>query len=243
MRRHRFPALLVSVVAAGLLLGCGGSDDEAARPQSNGVAQLAPDQILEKSKVAAKAASSVHLKGTVKGSDGATSDSGTAVDLRYNGDAGTVGTMTVNGQSMQLVFQGQELFFKASPDTWTELTADSRAGKLIGDKWVKIPPQAPGFESVATLATFNRFIEKALTPDGALTKTAIKTVRGLNVVGVVEKANNETLYVATEGEPYPVQVQSDTGQGALDFLEWNKPVDVQAPPLDQVVDLSKFTGK
>jgi hypothetical protein len=76
----------------------------------------------------------------------------------------------------------------------------------------------------------------------ALGKTETKTVRGLNVVGVVEKANNETLYVATEGEPYPVQVQSDTGQGALDFLDWNEPVDVQAPPPDQVVDLSKFTG-
>jgi hypothetical protein len=40
-----------------------------------------------------------------------------------------------------------------------------------------------------------------------------------------------------------VQVQSDTGQGALDFLDWNAPVDVQAPRPDQVVDLSKFTGK
>ena len=238
MRRHEFPALLVSVVAAGLLVGCGGSDDESARPQSNGVAQLAPDQILEKAKAAAKAASSVHLKGTV-----ATSDSGTAIDLRYNRDAGTVGTVTQNGQAIQLVFQGQDLFFKASSDTWTGLTGDSRAGELLGDRWVKIPPQAAGFEKVTTLATFNRFIDKALTPEGGLTKTGTKTVRGLNVVGVVEKANNETLYVATEGEPYPVQAQSDTGRGALDFLDWNEPVDVQAPPPDQVVDLSKFTGK
>lgn len=50
----------------------------------------------------------MHLKGTV-----ATSDSGTAVDLRYNRDAGTVGTVTVNGQSIQLVYS-QDLFFKAS---------------------------------------------------------------------------------------------------------------------------------
>jgi hypothetical protein len=50
-------------------LVAGGSDDEFARPQSNGVAQLAPDQILEKAKVAAKAASSVHLEGTVATSD------------------------------------------------------------------------------------------------------------------------------------------------------------------------------
>jgi hypothetical protein len=243
MRRHKLPAVLVSVVAASLLVGCGGSDNESAGPQSNGVAQLEPDQILEKSKAAAKAASSVHLKGSVNDSEGATSDSGTAVDLRYNRDAGTVGTLTENGQSFQLVLVGHDVFLKASGETWTALTGDDRAGDLLGDRWVKIPPQAPGFEAVATLATFNRFIEKALTPGGALTKTAIKTVRGLNVVGVVEKANNETLYIATEGEPYPVQVQSDTGQGALDFLEWNQPVDGQAPQPDQVVDLSKLTGK
>jgi hypothetical protein len=237
MRRHGFPALLVSVVATGLLVGCGGSDDESARPQANGVAQLAPDQILEKAKAAAKAASSVHLKGTV-----ATSDSGTAIDLRYSGDAGTVGTVTVNGQSIQLVYS-QDLFFKASADTWTKLVGDSRAGELLGDRWVKIPPQAAGFEQVTTLATFDRFIDQALSPEGALTRTGIKAVRGVSVIGVVEEANKETLYVATEGEPYPVQAQSDTGQGALDFLDWNKPVEVRAPPPDQVVDLSKFTGK
>jgi hypothetical protein len=238
MRRNEFPALLVSVIAAGLLVGCGGSDDDSARPQSNGVAQLAPDQILEKAKAAAKAASSVHLKGTV-----ATSDGGTGVDLRYSRDAGAVGSVTQNGLPIQLVFQGQDLFFKAPPDTWTELTGDSRAGEVIGDRWVKIPPQAPGFEKITTLATFNRFIDEALTGEGGLAKTEIKTVRGLNVVGVVEKANNETLYVATEGQPYPVQAQSNTGRGVFDFLEWNEPVDVQAPPPDQVVDLSKFTGK
>jgi hypothetical protein len=236
MRRHKFPALLVSVVAAGLLVGCGGSDDEAARPQSNGVAQLLPDQILEKAKAAAKAAASVHLKGTV-----ATPDSDTAVDLRYTRDGGTVGTVTVNRLSIQLVY-GQDLFFKASADTWTKLVGDSRAGELLGDRWVKIPPQAAGFEKVTTLATFDRLIDQALSPEGALTKTGIQAVRGVSVIGVVEEANNETLYVATEGEPYPVQAQSDIGRGALDFLDWNKPVAVQTPPPDQVVDLSKFTG-
>jgi hypothetical protein len=65
----------------------------------------------------------------------------------------------------------------------------------------------------------------------------------VTVIGVVEEASNETLYVATEGEPYPVQAHSHTGRGALDFLDWNKPVDVQAPQPDQVVDLSKLTGK
>jgi|SRR5262245_15052240 len=241
MRRHRFPALFVSVVAAGLVVGCGGSGDDSAKPQSNGVTQLAPDQILEKAKEAAKAAASVHLKGTVKDSGGAASDSGTAVDLRYSRDAGTVGTMTVNGQSIQLVFHGQDLFFKASRDTWTELTGDSRAGEVIGDRWVKIPPQAAGFEKITTLATFNRFIEEAPSPGGALAKTEIKT--SVDVVGVVEKANHETLYVATEGGPCPMQAHNDTGRGALDFLDWNAPVEVNAPPPDHVIDLSKFTGK
>lgn len=238
MRRYRCPALLVSVIAAGLLVGCGGSDDESAGPQPNGVTELEPDQILAKSKAAAKAASSVHLKGTVKDSDG-----GTAVDLRYKRDAGTVGTVTLNGQSVEFVVMGQDVFFKAAKDTWTELTGDDRAAELIGDRWVKIPSQAPGFDAVTTVASFDRFLEEALSPDSALTKTDIKTVRGMKVVGLVEQAapDKGTLYVATEGEPYPVQVQAETGHGGLDFLEWNQPVDVQAPPSDQVVDLSGFT--
>jgi hypothetical protein len=105
-----------------------GSHDESARPQSNGVAQLAPDQILEKAKAAAKAASSVHLKGTVT-----TPDGDIAVDLWYNHDAGTVGTVTVNRRPIQLIY-GQDLFFKALADTWTKLVGDSRAGELLGDR-------------------------------------------------------------------------------------------------------------
>jgi hypothetical protein len=239
MRRFSCSTLLVSVVAAGVLVGCGSTDDdESAGPQPNGVAELEPDQILAKSKAAAKAASSVHLKGTVKGSSG-----GTAIDLKYEGDAGTVGTVTLNGQSMQIVVVGEDVFFKAAKDTWTELTGDDRAAELIGGRWVKIPARAPGFEAVTTLASFNRLVDEALSPDSTLTKTDIKTVRGMKVVGLVEEASpdNGTLYVATEGEPYPVQVQGDTGEGALDFLEWNEPVDLQAPPPDQVVDLSKLT--
>ena len=229
------------VVAASLLVGCGGSEDnDSAGPPPNGVAELEPDRILEMSKAAAKAASSVHLKGTIKDSDGSTT-----IDLRYNRDAGTVGAVTLNGQSVELVALGQDVFFRAAKDTWTELTGDERAAELIGDRWVKLPSQAPGFEAVMTLASFNRFVEEALSPDSTLTKTDIKTVRGLKVVGVVEEAHPDrgALYVATEGEPYPVQVQGDTGQGALDFVAWNEPVDVQAPPSDQVVDLSQFSRR
>jgi hypothetical protein len=214
-----------------------GLDDESARPRSNGVAQLAPDQILEKAKAAAKAASSVHLNGTITAPAG-----DLAVDLRYNLDAGTVGTVTVNRAPFQLVY-GQDLFLKASAQAWTRFVGDSRAGELLSNRWVRIPPKSAVFENVATVATFDRLIDLALSPVGALTKTGSRTVRGVSVIGVVDEANDETLYVAAEGEPYPVQAQGHAWRGAVDFLDWNKPVDVQAPPPDQVVDLSEVTGQ
>ncbi|MET8234123.1 hypothetical protein ABZS77_25960 [Micromonospora sp. NPDC005298] len=61
---------MVAVVAAALLAGCGGGDGDGAQPEStapadNGVAALAPDEVLQRATTAVRNAKSYHLVGDV----------------------------------------------------------------------------------------------------------------------------------------------------------------------------------
>jgi hypothetical protein len=51
-----------------------------------------------------------------------------------------------------------------------------------------------------------------------------------------------SLYVATTGEPYPVEIAqgSGTSTGAVHFDDWNEPVDIVAPK--NAVDIAKLKG-
>lgn len=52
-----------------------------------------------------------------------------------------------------------------------------------------------------------------------------------------------TLYVATTGKPYPLQLLSTASAadtGILDFFDYDTPLDLAPPPADLVVDTSKL---
>jgi hypothetical protein len=46
-----------------------------------------------------------------------------------------------------------------------------------------------------------------------------------------------TLWVAIEGEPYPVRIDAGT-QGVIDFMDYGATVDTNTPPASQIFDLS-----
>lgn len=51
-----------------------------------------------------------------------------------------------------------------------------------------------------------------------------------------------TISVATSAKPYPVRIVQVGGDspGTVDFSDYDKPLTVQAPPADQVIDVSQF---
>ena len=58
----------------------------------------------------------------------------------------------------------------------------------------------------------------------------------------IKSSEGGTLYVATTGEPYPVEIAQNSGDstGAVHFDAWNEKVDVQAPK--DAVDISALNG-
>jgi len=247
--------VLLAVSAAALVAAaCGGDSTEpAAAPSSSAaassssapaggdLASLPPKEILAKATAAIDAADTVRLKG-----GGSSEGDNFEIDMRYGSAGQAYGTVSSSGQTIELRRVGQVIYLKADTAFWTA-TAGAEAAKLLGGKFLKAPLTDPRVAELASFTDKEAFVGEVLEPDGELTMGDTKEVRGVPAVGLVSKGgtagDNGTLYVATEGEPYPLQLAPEAGSGEtgyLDFLEYGEPVTVQAPPAADTVDVTKL---
>jgi hypothetical protein len=235
----------VALLAAALAAGCNKSNDPgtgggstvaatSAAPTPNGVADLAPAEILDKAKTALAGASSFRAKGDINAEG-----QKIAIDLKSKGNDLT-GTLGVNGAEMQILRVGSDIYLKGSAAFWK--TVDPQRGEtiaaLLGDKWAKAPSSTAGIGDLASLADPS----KLLKADGTVTKADTKTINGVEAIGLKDSSGEGTLYIATVGEPYPLQIMGPANEGEITFSEFGAEVDIKAPASTEVVDLSKLTG-
>ena len=226
MPQRRGAVLLACLVAAGIgLLGCG--EDSPATP---GLEESSAEDILAKTRTAAKAASSFRMAGEIREQGGSV-----ALDLQFQKDKGVAGTVTVQGMTFEVLVVDKTAYLKADRATWEKAGAGQGAQLLVG-KYIQLSSDTSGFGEIMDVADPEKLLDQALTPDGTIVKTGVKQVNGVPAVGLAEQdAKDGILYVATEGEPYPVRVEGPSGQGNVDFSGWNEPVELAAPPADQVI--------
>ncbi len=242
----------VVVVAAGaaLLAGCGSKDDSgtaspaasgvpaattSAAAADNGVAALQPVAIVDKAKAALKSAKSFHMKGTI-------TDQGqkTALDFKIAGGE-VFGTMSVGTAKIQVLKAGGGQYMKPDAAFW-KLTAGKQADavvKKVGDKWVSVPASNKEFGSLFTAAD----VDTLLQADGQVAKGQPKVIAGTPAIGLVDKGTEGgTLYVATVGQPYPLELDGPTAaDGGIAFSEFGAAFDeIKAPAAADVLDLSKL---
>jgi len=230
----------VAVSAVLLLAGCGGSSGSAASSSpsasSNGVADLTADQILAKATTAAKAQTSVHVSG--KGAAGADS---VGLDLQLAKGKGGFGSITLSGDTLKIVSDGTTVYFKGDKNFWTN-KASAQAATLIGDRWLKAPVTNESFASLAQFADFDTTVTGILKPDGAITKGTTKDIGGTPAIEL--KSGSGSLWVATTGEPLPLQISTGKAGEELSFTNWGGTIDVksQIPVEKDTIDLSQLGG-
>jgi hypothetical protein len=211
-------AWLGSIAAALALAGCGSSSS------GNGVASKSPAQILEAAMKAAKSAATMHVSGTM-------SDEGQPVslDLELEAGKGGKGTIALEGLSVRLVQINGAVYMNGS-EAFYRHVAGSAAAQLLRGKWLKAPASDANFASLASLTDLDKLIGSTLAAHGALVAAGTGMVRGQNVVGVTDKTKGGTLYVATTGPAYPLEIaKSGSSGGTIVFERWNKPVTLEAP--------------
>jgi hypothetical protein len=212
-----------------LIAGCGSSGSS-----ENGVAAKAPNEIVSTSKAAAESASAVHVTGSIV-SGGVP----ITIDLSLVEGKGGKGKISQNGLSFQLIQVGGYAYISGSSEFYKHF-AGPAAAQLLQGKWLKAPATTGSLASLASLTNLHRLLEAALAkPGSTLSKGSTTTVEGQRVVPVTDTRAGGTLYVATTGQPYPIQISKDgAGGGKIVFSEWNRPTTLAAPA--NAVDLSEL---
>jgi hypothetical protein len=216
LRLHRrFLAALLPAVA---LAGCGASST------GNGVASKTPAEIVAAAKAAADDASSVYISGTIVSADAPIS-----LDMELLAGRGGRGRIAQSGLGFELIQVGATIYINGGAAFYRHI-GGSAAAQLFRGKWLKAPAATGELAPLAALTDQSRLIDSALATRGTLRNVGDTTVNGQRAVAIDDASEGGTLYVATTGRPYPVEVVKDGGKGGtVVFDRWNEPVTLVAP--------------
>ena len=175
-------------------------------------------------KAAADAASSVHVAGSI-----VSGGSPVTLDLNLLAGRGGHGQLSENSLSFEVIHVGGTVYIKGSPAFYRHVGGPA-AAELFQGRWLKAPATIGSFASLASLTDLRQLVDMTLTIHGTLAKAGTATVNGQKVVGVTDASKSGTLYVATTGRPYPVEVtENGKNAGKIVFDRWSAPVSLTAP--------------
>jgi hypothetical protein len=226
MLRFRLPSLgappLVFVLVAALLCGCGSSSS------GNGVASKTPAQIVAAAQAAAAGAATAHVAGSIL-----SAGKPITLDMELVAGKGGKGRIVLEGLSIELIDVDQAVYINGSAAFYSHV-AGTAAASLLQGKWLKATAKSGNFSSLSSLTDLGELIGTSLAAHGTLSRAGTTTVDGQRAVGVTDVAEGGTLYVATTGPPYPIEiVKGGASGGKIVFDRWNKPVSL-VPPADAI---------
>jgi hypothetical protein len=219
----------LTVLALATATGCGGSSSS----DDSGLASKSAAQIVTAAQTAADSASSVHVSGSIV--NGSTP---IGLDMELVNGKGGRGRLSESGVSFELVEVGGYVYIKGSQAFYSHV-AGPAAAELLQGKWLKAPAGTGTFASLTSLTNLRKLLDSTLTSHGALTKGATSTVEGQQALAIRDATRGGTLYVASNGTPYPLQISKGGNSGGrIAFNRWNEPVTLKAPA--NAVDLPQL---
>jgi hypothetical protein len=219
----RSRAVLLAVGACSVATGiaaCGGGGSS-----DNGVAAKSPDAIVAAVRQATSSVKSVHVSGSVT-----SGGMPITLDLALLAGKGGTGQMSLNGVSFRMIVINQTVYINGNDAFWRKAGATGGMVQLLRGKWFR-GPVGGQFQGVAQVAYLHTLFGSLLSNLGTLAKGARSTIAGQPVIAVKDTTKGGTLYVATTGKPYPVQVSGTSGGRAVrvEFDRYNQPVSLSAP--------------
>lgn len=221
--RSSLPPALGVVLAIALLAGCGSSG-----PSGNGVGAKTPEQIVAAAQAAAAGAATVHVAGLI-----VSDKEPISLNMELVAHKGGMGRLALEGLSVELVDLNRAVYIKANSAFYRRF-AGRTAARLLPGRWLKASAESGPLAALASLTNLGKLIDGTLAGHGALARTGTTNIDGQPAVGVHDTDGSGTLYVASTGAPYPLEilrVRSAANRGGkVVFDRWNQPVELQAPP-------------
>jgi hypothetical protein len=229
--RFRFVAL--AAVAAVLLSGC--------KPDSlggNGISKQSAEEILARSKAAAAAAGSVHVKGRIT-----SRGEPVTIDMRLTQAEAAAGVITMAGQTIELIRVASAVYVKGSDGFYRSIGIKAMPKQLKG-KYLKVRAGGSEFAGLTEFTQIQQIFDLFLASPGPLVKGKKHKLGGVRTIGVTDRGGGRTVHVSLQGEPLPVRISTRPdggGTDGIDFLEYNQPFVIRAPATSTVVDINRLT--
>ncbi|MGE7436481.1 hypothetical protein [Kitasatospora sp. NPDC001175] len=240
-------ALACAALTAGALGGGGtalAADSPSPSPSaalaSNGVAKLSGPNVVLSAIKALKDGHSSHVNGRIDdGVNLVTFDLSMDVGGNCNGSV----SESFLG-NFQVTRVGNDLWVKPDQAFWQNHGGQAVA-KLVGDRYLKTTADNVQFLELASICDLSQLAD-SLSPTGVdLTTGPQGSSNGVPAVSVLGTKGEEhgTLWVATQGRPYPLHFQRTGGIGSemLNFKEFSVPVKKTTPAPSQSIDLNRLT--
>ncbi|MFF7974134.1 hypothetical protein [Streptomyces sp. NPDC007905] len=250
MRRTALAALCLAAAATAGLTGCLPGQDKADSKPKGPFAGLSGGEIADRAMKATTGASSLRMKGDVADDQ---SKGAISIDMALNKRGECAGTMSMGGQDKaDLVKTGNtvymkydEAFLRAQSEGESKADTDAVVSLLAG-KWAKMAVKGQDAKDIAGFCDLDSVLGGAGDVNSDATRGKTTTVDGKPAIVLHEKDGKDryTLYVATEGKPYLLRVDSSSGTKEpvhLSFADYEKPVPAQKPA-GKVVDLDALGG-
>ncbi|MFI2415290.1 hypothetical protein [Streptomyces sp. NPDC018947] len=264
MRRTTLVALCLMAATTASLTGCqsgkdgdgGGGGAAAATASATAKASAEPfaglsgDEIADRALEATTGARSLRMTGDVPDDE---SGGTIRIDMALDRQGECAGTMSLDGQGeAELIKTGDTLYMKYDErflraQSEGEPKADTDAAvALLAGRWTKTSATGQDAEDMTGFCDLDTMLDDAEGSGSTdVTRGRTTTVDGTPAIVLHEKdgTDRNTLYVATEGEPYLLRFESasEKDPGALTFSAYDEPVGAKAPT-GKVLDLDALTG-
>ncbi|MEU0410228.1 hypothetical protein ABZ307_20740 [Streptomyces griseorubiginosus] len=267
MRRTALAALCIAAAATAGLTGCqpgqdtadsgtGVSSTSAAPAKSSEptakkdpFAGLTGGEIADRATKATTGASSLRMKGDIPDDE---SGSTISLDVALNRKGECVGTIGMGGKGRaELIKTGNlvymkfdEAFLREQSDGEAKSDTEAAVAMLAG-KWTKTKATGADAKEFGDFCDLTTVLDGAEDTGSDATRGKTTTVDGAPAITLHEKDGKDryTLYVATEGKPYLLRVDSTAGadQGSVTFSDFDEPVPAQKPA-GKILDLDALGG-
>ncbi|MFF0017172.1 hypothetical protein [Streptomyces sp. NPDC005374] len=266
MRRTALAALCIAAAATAGLTGCGpgqnqdqsdsgtGTSSASAAPgkpagKKEAFAGLTGGEIADRATKATTGASSLRMKGDIPDDE---SGGIISVDVTLNKKGECAGTIGMGGKGKaELIKTGETVYMKFDEALLREQSkgesksdTDAVVAMLAG-KWTRTKAtgaDAKEFEDFCDLGTVLDGAEDTNSDAGRGKATTVDGAPAITL-HVKDGKDRYTLFVATEGKPYLLRIDSTAGadQGSIFFSDFDKPVPT-AKPAGAILDLDTLGG-
>jgi hypothetical protein len=239
-KRQRTSYLAVAAAVALALSACSSGTPASTTITKATASSTAPTgnsaaALLQRSRISATTAKSVHIKGTVKnGASGASKAVTARIDLASD-LAGKNYLVLVNDGTgvVEMLTAGGKTYRKADTAYWTK-NYSAAVAKALAGKYTLLSAASAAATGTPTVRGLLNQIYASAT--GQLSTKVVRTeVNGVPAYLLTSKANDTKIYVSADPKALLLRVEGSRGQlTAWDFTEWNAVPPVRAPAAAQL---------